>query len=201
MHTKSSLIDSLLRLTNNLLVELNSSVFHKKGQFSNPEKIKLEIVLSERELKLKNGYLPNGDNDNKKFADILNEWFADEKIFIDEVIPLLKALTPQHETKTKANNLAEIITHPNSTYIVESVKIQYKNIQGKRLKLLLTAIQELNLLPKERIAKKFHDYCKTEFNWNIASCTAMNDYVFNDVTDKDEVAEMKVFISNLTNTQ
>ena len=53
-------------------------------------------------------------------------------------------------------------------------------IKGKRLKLLLLALQDLGLLPKERIAKKFHDCCKNEFDWDIARYSAMNDYKYND---------------------
>ena len=124
--------------------------------------------------------------------------FADK--FIDEVTPIKKTLPPRQKTKTNANNLEEIITHQNSVNIVECIKIQYKNIQGKRLKLLLIAMQELNLLPKERIAKKFHDYCKTEFDWSIASYEAMNNYTFNKMTDNDEVTAMKDYISNIANT-
>ncbi|MBY0244350.1 MAG: hypothetical protein K2Q03_02725, partial [Sphingobacteriaceae bacterium] len=39
--------------------------------------------------------------------------------------------------------LSDLITDKNSIEIVESIKIQYKNIKGKRLKLLLLALQGL----------------------------------------------------------
>lgn len=118
-----------------------------------------------------------------------------------------KALPPQ-PIKTKADilkapvlppppkekTLSELITDQNSVEIVEGIKIQYKNIKGKRLKLLLLALQELNLLPKERIAQKFYNCCKAEFGWNVASYTAMNDYQFNDRTDQFELNEMKQYL-------
>lgn len=99
----------------------------------------------------------------------------------------------------KANTLSDLITHSKGIEIVEGIKIQYKNIKGKRLKLLLMALQELGLFPKEGNASKFHTLCKSEFDWDIASYQAMNDYKFNDVTDKPELCEMKQYLENLIN--
>lgn len=131
-------------------------------------------------------------------------YFEYEKLYNDAVSKNIHlALPPQkpkeNNEKPTVNNLAELITHEKSSTIVENIKIQYKNIQGKRLKLLLIAMQELNLLPKERTAKKFHDFCKTEFNWDIASYNAMNGYKFNKNVDNVEFSEMKQFISNIVN--
>src|SRR5690606_701111 len=83
-------------------------------------------------------------------------------------------LTPQQNEKPKPEQeqpetLGSIITHKEAETLVSGIKTQYKKIKGKRLKLLLIALQELELLPKERIAKKFHALCKNEFDWEIAS--------------------------------
>jgi len=108
----------------------------------------------------------------------------------------------QNEAKTgQAETLSDLITNINSTEIVEKVKIKYRNIKGKRLKLLLKAFQDLELLPKERIAKKFYNCCKNEFDWNIASYNAMNGYNYNERTDKDEIETMKKFLVKLTKTK
>lgn len=101
--------------------------------------------------------------------------------------------------KAKKETLSDIITHPKNTEITEGIKTQFKNIQGKRLKLLLMALQELNLLPKERIALKFHKLCKSEFDWDIASYQAMNDYQYNDYQDQTELDHMKQYLENLIN--
>lgn len=102
-----------------------------------------------------------------------------------------KPPTPPEKTQTI---LSDLITHEKSVEIVKSIKIQYKNIKGKRLKLLLLAFQELELLPKERIAFKFHDCCKIEFEWDISSYNAMNGYTFNKGIDNDEIIAMKEYI-------
>src|SRR5690606_23404900 len=92
--------------------------------------------------------------------------------------------------------LSDLITHDKSVEIVETIKITFKNIKGKRLKLLLKAMQDItpSLLPKDRIAKKFHDCCSNEFNWSIGSYTAMNDYSYNSNIDKDQFNEMTSFL-------
>jgi hypothetical protein len=98
----------------------------------------------------------------------------------------------------KEGKLSDLITHRNSVEIVEALKIQYKNIKGKRLKLLLMALQDLNLLPKERIAQRFYQCCKSEFDWNINSYQAMNDHKYNYHIDRQELDEMKKIIETLT---
>lgn len=116
----------------------------------------------------------------------------------------------QNNTETQNSNaeqekpvktLSDLITHENNTEIVEGIKIQYKNIKGKRLKLLLLALQELNLLPNERIAQKFYDCCKAEFGWDVATYPAMNDYKFNEYTDKIELDNMKKFLEEIIQTK
>ena len=108
----------------------------------------------------------------------------------------IESISPQPIEKRK-EKLSDLITHKNSIEIVEVIKTQYKNIKGKRLKLLLLALQELSLIPKDRINQKFYDCCMAEFGWNIASYTAMNDYKFNAVIDKNELEEMKKHIETL----
>ena len=101
----------------------------------------------------------------------------------------------------KLKKLNDIITHQKSIEIVENIKIQYKNIKGKQLKILLLAIQELGLFPKERSVKKFYDYCKNEFDWDIASYNAMNGYSFNEGTDKVEFDKMIQFLEKVIKTE
>ena len=103
MHTKGSLIDVLLNLTNNLLTQINTTTLYEKGLLTEPQKIKLELVLNERKMKLKQGYVNSSKDEEQRYRKILKEWFADEKRFIDEVTPLVKALPPQainNETDT-----------------------------------------------------------------------------------------------------
>ena len=123
---------------------------------------------------------------------VLLEWYNVERAVISQN-------NESTFTEQTQLNLSSLITHQESIKIVESIKIQYKNIKGKRLKLLLLAFQELELLPSERIAQKFHQYCKDEFNWNISSYNAMNGYEYNANTDEDELLSMKQFLEKVIN--
>jgi hypothetical protein len=105
---------------------------------------------------------------------------------------------PGHKQKT---TLSGLITHEESINIIEKIKVQYKGIKGKRLKILLTALQNLQLLPNERIAKSFYTGCKEEFNWDIGTYQSMNDYKYNENTDKEELTQMKDFLNKITNTK
>ncbi|WP_248905365.1 hypothetical protein [Flavobacterium sp. K5-23] len=123
----------------------------------------------------------------------------DIETITEQETPISEQETPITEQETPIT-LSDVITHANSVEIVERVKVQYKNIKGKRLKLLLLAFQDLNLLPKERIANKFHKCCEKEFDWEIASYTAMNGHKFNEVTDSVEFTSMKQYLETLIKT-
>ncbi len=120
---------------------------------------------------------------NARKADLLHEQVESKK---------------DHETP---KTLSRLITHAQSNKIVHSIKEKYKNIKGKRLKLLLLAFQELDLLPKERVAKQFYDCCKNEFSWETGSYPAMNDYKFNEQTDCHELTSMKQYLETLIKTE
>lgn len=109
-----------------------------------------------------------------------------------EMKPIKQTPQPNNE-----KSLSDLITHEKNKEIVERIKIQYKNIKGKRLKLLLITLQELHLFPLEGSALAFHNACKTEFNWDIASYQAMNGYDSNIHVDTDELNKMRGFINTI----
>ncbi|MHB1179085.1 MAG: hypothetical protein ACYCZO_12235 [Daejeonella sp.] len=92
LHTKSSLIDALINLTNNLLTQINGATIYEKGLITDTTKIKLELIINSRKLKLKQGYKNSSPDEEHRYRKILKEWFNDEKKFIDEIGPLLNVL-------------------------------------------------------------------------------------------------------------
>lgn len=102
------------------------------------------------------------------------------------------------EKKTNQNNsLPKLIRSSKSEVISREIKIKYKNIRGKELKFLLIALQELQLIPEIRFAKKFHEGCKIYFGWDINSYQAMNDYIVNEKYDREIIDQIKTFIEKL----
>jgi hypothetical protein len=139
MHTKGSLIDVLLNLTNNLLTQINTTTLYEKGLLTEPQKIKLELVLNERKMKLKQGYVNNSKDEEQRYRKILKEWFADEKRFIDEVTPIIKALPPQPIIKQKPELNGKLITFKNSETIDKihsELKGYFPNKEAELLKAL-----------------------------------------------------------------
>ena len=101
--------------------------------------------------------------------------------------------------------LSEIITHTRCKEIVEGIKVQYKNIRGKQLKLLLLTLEQLYLLKPGCSVSEFHRCCEAEFDWNIASYPAVNGYKYDKETDLKQkqgidtkvIEKMKKFINSL----
>jgi hypothetical protein len=151
MHTKGSLIDVLLNLTNNLLTQINTATLYEKGLLTEPQKIKLELVLNERKMKLKQGYVNSSKDEEQRYRKILKEWFADEKRFIDEVTPIVKELPPQPIVKQKPEPNGKLITFKNSETI-EKIHSELKGYFPNKEVELLKALQgeqlsELLLFP------------------------------------------------------
>lgn len=110
IHTKNSLVEVLIDLTNDLLTKVNGLTLYEKGFITDPNKVKLEIILSRRRLKLKQGYKNNSPNEEQRYRRILKEWLKDEKEFIDEISPYIKnvPIVNSQNDELKVNQIALI---------------------------------------------------------------------------------------------
>lgn len=100
IHTKESLIEVLINITNNILTQINTSTLLEKGLIDDVNSLKLEFIINQRKLKLEQGYINNSKDEEQRYRNILKEWFNDEKTFIDEIAPLLNLYkSPKIETK------------------------------------------------------------------------------------------------------
>lgn len=166
MHTKGSLIDVLLNLTNNLLTQINTTTLYEKGLLTEPQKIKLELVLNERKMKLKQGYVNSSKDEEQRYRKILKEWFADEKRFIDEVTPIVKTLPPQ-----------PIVESPFS--VLEWATIFYYADETKLLtesRLIKTRLEQF--MSKHQINTTFDNF-KTKYYEAKKRINEKNDYPIN----------------------
>ncbi len=104
LHTKGSLFEALISLTDNLLTQINGLKLYEKGLITDANKIKLELIINNRKLELQQGYKNSSPNEEHRYRKMLKKWYADEKRFIDELIPILKPAPPK-QTETKADKL------------------------------------------------------------------------------------------------
>lgn len=192
MHTKSSLIEALINLTNNLLTQINGVSLYEKGLINDANKIKLELVISSRKLKLKQGYKNSSPNEEQQYRNIIKEWYKDEKIFFDEITPLLKALPPQQaEVKTEQETIdLKPVLNPDAVQIVFDILKDFFSIEHQtEFKKLIETGNKANskLLFKgngNRLTDTFkklieHDFitgCQKQdlINWIISNFTFIN---------------------------
>ena len=142
LHTKESLIKLLLDRTNNILTHINTAVLLDHGELKNPDKIKLDLILQERKLKVGengSGYIKSPIKDDQQFRDILKEWYSDEKRFLDEITPLLSKAT-EVVTKTKSEILIE---HLTTHKFLELPKVKVLNNDSKQKLLRLLTDNEM----------------------------------------------------------
>lgn len=140
LHTKTSLIQILIKITNDLLTSINVLTLYEKGEITDADKTKLELIIQERKLKLKTGYVKKQGEENG-YTKIIREWFKDEKKFIEELIPLIVKAPAKSKVKITLPELAlkfyytdQRITRNNS---VEFAKLHGHN-SGEKLFQLYT---------------------------------------------------------------
>lgn len=170
VHTKDSLISILLSLTNHILTEINAHTLYQEGLLTQPQKIKLELIVNERKMKLQQGYINHSKSEEQRYRKILKEWFVDEKRFIDEITPLLENMTLQQSSKTKIPEKYYALYHwllieigkekvfernandlYNKTEIIQFAKNRYKiNGQG-----FYSEFKSLDITNKISIAKSY----------------------------------------------
>ncbi len=126
MHTKITLIEALINLTNDLLTQINGIALYENGLITDANKIKLELVISSRKMKLQEGYKNNSPDEERQYRRIIKEWFKDEKKFIDEITPLLKII-PSQQAENKSKSKALKINQIALIHFYESNQITREN--------------------------------------------------------------------------
>jgi len=155
-HSKESLSSALFQITQSIIKSLNALKQFEKDELSEPEKRKLELIISQREMELaeisvyKTGSRP-------EYIRLLKKWFKGEKRFIDEITPILK----EAEKKAKSNR-------PNRTDLAYLI---YYLEQTKQLK-------TKNPFPSDKAWREIGE--KHNKNWKNIQI------VYNEISTKEE---------------
>lgn len=157
LHTKTSLIQILIKITDDLLTSINVLTLYEKGEITDGDKTKLELIIQERKLKLKTGYIKKHGEENG-YTKIIREWFKDEKRFIEELIPLIlktpaknNAYITLAELALKSYYTDQTITRKNS---LEIAKLQGHNSGEKLFQLFTKYSSRQNRIGVEQTKKK-----------------------------------------------
>lgn len=88
--THELFVEALNALTSDILTHINTLTLHEENRLDEPSKVKMELIVSKRRLKLEQGYTKDTLNKPEDYYRILRKWFKDEKKFIDEISHLIK---------------------------------------------------------------------------------------------------------------
>ena len=84
--SKDDFISFLLYIMNILLTQLSCATLYRKGVLPDLKKVKQELILSERELKLKEYSFDGSQVGGRQYLEMVKKWLANENEFIDELI-------------------------------------------------------------------------------------------------------------------
>ncbi|OAD92660.1 hypothetical protein A7A78_01765 [Aequorivita soesokkakensis] len=89
LHTKENLTKTLIQITKQIITEVNAKKLFDKGLLNDSEKIKMDLILNNRELELSE--ISSIDySDRKGYIKVLKQWFKSEKKFIKDITPYIQ---------------------------------------------------------------------------------------------------------------
>lgn len=180
LHSKDSLIEAMIDQTNSLLTSINGAVLYEKGLIKDGDKIKLELVINSRKLKLKEGYGNNSKDEEQRYRRMLKNWFADEKKFFDEIKPLLRNPEAQENIAILQPINANISTIKNNfdnvsiqvlfdhfkkelvdkKHLTENELIDYLKAAFENKRVPIQPFTFKNVQTKQRVIRVFYTYYK-----------------------------------------
>ncbi len=87
--SEQNLIEYVEAMTLELISSINASSLFQKGVLTDPEKLKLELLLSDRKLQIEK--MRQGDDlKDAGYVGVLEKWFNEEIAFLDKLAPLIK---------------------------------------------------------------------------------------------------------------
>lgn len=87
--SKDRLFETLLRITDNILTEINGPALLKEGVITDANRAQLELIIQERKQKLKKGYTNSSPDESHRFRKMIKEWLNDEQGFWKKIEPVL----------------------------------------------------------------------------------------------------------------
>jgi hypothetical protein len=105
-HTKESLVDALISVTNKLLTEINSYSLSKSGQLNEPDILKLEMIMEERKVQLAEGYASEATDEQTRYRRMVKQWLRDEIRFIGLITPIAQAVTKAEQAVANIKSLS-----------------------------------------------------------------------------------------------
>lgn len=103
IQTKEGLLQWLLKITDDILREVNGLKLYEAGKLTDTAKHTLELVNAQRRQKLKVGYTNASPDADKRYRRILKEWLRDEVAYAKELKKILAEQPQSQEEKSIVN--------------------------------------------------------------------------------------------------
>jgi len=193
LHSKLSLIESLVDLTNELLSQISGDKLYENGIITDANKIKIEFAINKRKLQLSEGYKNSSPDETHRYRKMIKEWFQDEEQFIEEITPLLKSSIPADQNPNIIDPI-KFLDFKKSNFFSTLTKNSFTTIDAERLyQIIIESIKQLKekrndrILTEEFIENKlkdlfeyptFHKTTNMWTNWLLKALKPDDSYVY-----------------------
>jgi len=125
-YTHETFIEALYDLTDKILTQINSLTLHEEERLDEPSKVKMELIISKRKLKLEQGYAKKNLNKPEDYYRILRKWFKDEKKFIDQItkLKISSSLTNSYNPSQLPNTSHAPLEPPDNSIIYDEKAVK-----------------------------------------------------------------------------
>jgi hypothetical protein len=88
VHTYTSMIESLVQLTNRILTKISGLVLLENGLVTDSEKMQVDLIIQERKQQLKQGYKNESPKENHRYKKMIQAWLKHEREFWMKLTPV-----------------------------------------------------------------------------------------------------------------
>lgn len=176
MHTKESLQETLISLTNKLLTDINGVTLYEKGLISDTKKIRLELLINSRKHELLQGYANTSTDEDHRYKSMIKKWFADEKRFFDELVILLKGESEKIPTESSVEIKAPVISL--FCYILSETSVFQREPDEPVLRFCKRVCNHYKLKCSDRVRQGFLK------SWNNSNIKKVKNLIFPRIDQK-----------------
>ncbi|MEI6747805.1 MAG: hypothetical protein WCM93_01475 [Bacteroidota bacterium] len=94
MHTKSSLFEALINLTDSLLTQINGARLYEEGLIIDANQVQVDLLLQERKFEIIRGYTNSSPDEDHRYRKMLKAWLNEEQIFWKKLTPYIDMSHP-----------------------------------------------------------------------------------------------------------
>jgi len=100
LKTKSELIETLIKLTNEILTKITGIKLLNEGLIKDSQEMQVDLIIQVRRQQIKEGYRNDSPSDEHRYKKMIKTWLRHEHDFWAKLAPLLKPNSKKENTIT-----------------------------------------------------------------------------------------------------